>query len=154
MSSSRLAGLLTGLRLGVFAIGITVTALTVFRLATVPPPPPGSDEFATGMTIYGSAIMILSLGGAAISIILPTMVGWDDPLGFTRRQRTVLRGAGGLIGGGFSIAAVYGFVSILPSGLFVWLIFVVFAAGLVCLTLCWRTVTLLGERNGVDEEEL
>jgi hypothetical protein len=144
MNSGRTAALLTSVRIGLAGGGVIVTALTVFRLAQLPPPVGGDGEL---VAVVGSGIIVLSLGLATVCIIFPTMVGWNDPIGFSRRQRTALRGAGGLLGGGFIIAVLYGFLAVIPSGVFVWLPFIVLAAGIACVTLLWRTVEALVRRS-------
>ena len=142
--------ILTVVRIGLVIVGAGVTALTVGYLASMPPPPPNSDGFAHGMAaIFGGGIILLSLGLATITIILPTLLGRDDPLGFSRWQRLALKGAGGLIGLGLLLALVGGL-----SGVFHLLALVVVAFGVVCAMLVWRGLEIVLDRwtrtNGVD----
>lgn len=147
MPSSRLSALLTAVRVVLVAVGAGVAALTALELATMPPPPSDSDGFAHGMAaIVGSVIVVSSLGVAAVSVVLPTLLGREDPLGFNRRQRLALKAAGVLIGGGFVVGVAYGFVTIPPFGVVLWLAFVVLAAGIVCVTLVWRLAETLVRR--------
>ncbi|ATW90160.1 hypothetical protein halTADL_3459 [Halohasta litchfieldiae] len=149
MNTSRTTVVL-GVRIVLAGGGVIVTALTVFKLAQLPPPSGGDGEL---VAIIGSGIIILSLGLATVSIIIPTMVGWSDPIGFNRRQRTALRGAGGLIGSGLILAVLYGSLSVIPAGIFVWVLFIVLAAAVVSVTLLWRTVALLAGRLSHGDQD-
>lgn len=138
-SSSKRAAVLTAVRAGFAVAGVGVAVATAVWLATMPPPPPESDGFAHGMAIiFGSVIILSSLVVATVSIVLPAVLGRDDPLGFNRWQRLALRGAGALVGGGFVLGIVYGYVTIPPFGVLLWLGFVVLAAVVVGATLAWR----------------
>lgn len=135
---------LTVVRVGLVIVGIGLAGITTGWLLTMPPPPPDSDGFAHGMAaLVGSVIIVTSLGIATISVVLPTVLGRTDPLGFTRWQRHLLRAAGLLLGGGFVLGIAYGYVKMLPSGLLLWLGFVLLAAGIVCVTLAWRLAEVL-----------
>lgn len=137
MPSSWKSGLLTALRVVLVAAGVSVAAATVLELASMPPP--RGDGFAHGMAaIVGGVIIFLSLGVASVAVILPTLLGRDDPLGFDRWQRRALKGAGVLIAGGFVVGLAYGVVTNLPLGFFHWLLFVAMAAVVVGATLVWR----------------
>lgn len=104
MPSSKKSALFLAVRVVFVSVGIGVAAMTIFKLASMPPPPPESDGFAHGMAaIFGGMIIILTLGLAAIGVSLPTLLGRDDRLGFNRWQRLSLKGAGALIGGGTSL---------------------------------------------------
>jgi len=139
MPSKTTEGLLTVARLLLVGIGIGVAALTAQTLVTMPPPPPDSDGFAHGMAaIFGGVIIVLSLGLAAVGVILPTALGQNDRLGFNRWQRYALKGAGVLIGGGLVLALALGFVVELQYGIFLWLGLVVAAVVVVGVTLAWR----------------
>jgi hypothetical protein len=144
MPSNKTAVLLTGFRVVLLGAGITVAAATVLELAAMPPPPPESDGFAHGMAaIIGGTIILLSLGLAAIGVVLPTLLGRDDPLGFGGRQRFALKGAGRLIGGGILVGLAYGFVTELQYGIILWFGFVAIAVCVVCATLAWRLAEAL-----------
>lgn len=147
MSSDTIATILTAVRVGLVIFGAGVTTLTVLYLASMPPPPPGSDGFAHGMAgLFGGGIILLSLGLATISIILPTMLGRDDPLGFNGWQRLAIKVAGGMIGLGVVVALVDGL-----NGVFLLLALLVLAFGVVCATLVWRFVEVVIERRTKDE---
>lgn len=136
MSTIWKASLLTSVRIGLVIVSAGVSVLTVLYLSTMPPPPPGSDGFAHGMAaLFGGAIILGSLGLATVTIILPTLLGRDDPLGFSRLQRLALKGAGGLIGLGIVVAVVGGL-----NEVFLLLGTVVLAFGVVCTILAWRFV--------------
>lgn len=142
MSTVWNGSLLTSVRIGLVILGGGVTVLTVRYLATLPPPPPGSDGFAHGMAaLFGGAIILGSLGVATATIILPTLLGRDDPLGFNRWQRLALKGAGGLIGLGIVVAVVGGL-----NEVFLLLGTVVLAFGVVCTILAWRFVEIVSGR--------
>lgn len=139
---SAVTRILIAVRIGVVIVGAGVTALTTVYLASMPPPPPNSDGFAHGMAgIFGGGIILLSLGLATITIILPTLLGQDDPLGFNRWQRRALKGAGGLIGLGLLLALVRGL-----SGVFQLLVLVMVAFGVVCAMLVWRGLEVVLDR--------
>jgi hypothetical protein len=139
MPSDWKSALLAAVRVALAVGGVGVAAATVLYLASMPPPPPESDGFAHGMAaIIGGIILVLSLGVAAVSVILPTVLGRDDPLGFNRWQRLALKAAGVLVGGGFAVALAVGSVTNLSEGAFLWLAFVALAAAVACATLVWR----------------
>lgn len=142
MPSLTKAALLTAVRVGIVIVGTGVTALTVLELAAMPPPPPGSDGFAHGMAgIFGGLIVLSSLGIATVTVVLPTLLGWDDPLGFNRWQRLALKLAGGLVGVGIVVVLVTGL-----GGVFRLLGLVVLAFGVVSVTLVWRFVEVVTGR--------
>ncbi len=147
MPSNWKSALLTAVsvvRVGLAVAGVSVAAATVLYLASMPPPPPDSDGFAHGMAgFFGGLILVVSLGVASVSVVLPTVLGRDDPLGFDRRQRLALKGAGVLIGGGFVVAFAYGFVTNFLSGALLWLMLVALATVVVCATLVWRLGAVL-----------
>ncbi|WP_135822220.1 hypothetical protein [Halostella litorea] len=133
--------LVAAARLLLVGAGVAVAALTVEALVTMPPPPPDSDGFAHGMAaIFGSVVIVLSLGVAAVGVVLPTVLGRDDRLGFGRRQRLALKGAAVLIGGGLVAALAVGAVGGLQYGILLWLGLVVLAVLVVGATLVWRAV--------------
>lgn len=143
MSFNTITTILTAVRVGLVIFGAGVTALTVLYLASMPPPPPGSDGFAHGMAgFFGGGIILLSLGLATISIILPTMLGRDDPLGFNAWQRLAIKGAGGMIGLGVVVALVAGL-----NGVFLLLALLVLAFGVVCAMLVWRFFEVVVKRR-------
>lgn len=147
MSSDRLSATLTAVRAALFVVGVGVAAATVYQLATMPPPPPGSDGFAHGMAaIVGSVVIVLSLGLATVSVVLPALLGRADPLGFGRHQRLALKVAGVLVVGGFVVGVTFGLLTILPFGVLVWLAFVALAACVVVVTLAWRLGEVLVRR--------
>lgn len=95
--------------------------------------------------IIGTIIIVLSLGLAAVAGSLPSVIGLDHLLGFTRSQRIVLKGAAGLIVGGFLIALLYGFFAGLQFGIVLWLAIVALATTLVGITVVWRlTESVIG----------
>ena len=139
MPSNRLSALVTAVRVALAVAGVGVAAATTFELATMPPPPPGSDGFVHGMAaIVGSVVIVLGLGLAALSVVLPALLGRDDPLGFNRYQRLALKAAGVLVVGGFVVGLAFGLLTILPFGVLLWLAFVALAALVVAATLAWR----------------
>ncbi|MFD1570953.1 hypothetical protein [Halorubrum laminariae] len=141
--------LLTAVRVLAMLAGFGVTIATAIWLATMPPPPPGSDGFAHGMAaIVGSVLMVVSLFAATASAVLPAAFGRPDPLGFGRRQRRALQLAGVLIGGGFVIGVASGIASIAPFGVIAWLAFLALAAVVVAVTLCWRLAEVAAQRIG------
>lgn len=139
MPSSRLTAVITAIRALFVVAGVVVAAATVYELATMPPPPPDSDGFVHGMAaLVGSVIIVLSLGAAAVSVVLPTVLGFDDPVGFNRWQRLALKGAGVLVGGGFLLAVALAFTSGMQWGVILFLLFVALSAVVVGATLVWR----------------
>lgn len=144
MPSSKKSALFLAVRVVFVSVGIGVAAMTIFKLASMPPPPPESDGFAHGMAaIFGGMIIILTLGLAAIGVSLPTLLGRDDRLGFNRWQRLSLKGAGVLIGGGIVVGLALGFVTGLQWGIILWLGLVALAICVVIATLGWRFVEIL-----------
>lgn len=149
MSSITKSTLLNGFRIGVVLVGGGVAVLTVLRLASMPPPPPDSDGFAYGMAaIFGGGLILLSLSLATMTVILPTLLGRDDPLGFNRWQRLVLKGAGGLIGLGLGLALVMGL-----NGVVLLLALLMVAFGLVCAMLGWRGFEVVRDRRTNRENQ-
>lgn len=144
MPSRKKSVLLAAVRVAFVVGGVGIAVATVLELAAMPPPPPDSDGFAHGMAaIIGSVIIVLSLGLAAVSVILPTLLGRDDPLGFNRWQRLALKGAGGLIGGGIVVGLAYGFITELQYGIILWFVLVALAVCVVGATLVWRLAEAL-----------
>jgi len=143
-TKSTLLTVARALRAVLVVAGIGIAAATAYHLATLPPPPPESDGFAYGMAgLFGGGLILLSLGVAALSLVLPTLLGREDPIGFNRGQRLALKGAGLLLVGGFVLALVVGFVSGFVSGLVLWFGLVVLAAVVVGATLAWRLAEAL-----------
>lgn len=139
MPSRRTTRFLTALRLGLVVAGLMVAVWTVLRLLSMPPPPPDSDGFAHGMAgLIGGFLVLVSLGVAAVAVILPSLLDRADPLGFGRRQRQILRGAGVLLIGGLLVALAWGLVSGLLAGVMLWFGLVVLAALVAAVTLLWR----------------
>ena len=144
MPSSRLSTAVTAARAVLFVGGVGVAGATVFKLATMPPPPPGSDGFAHGMAaIFGGLILVASLGVAAVSVVLPAVLGREDPLGFGRYQRLALKAAGALVVGGFVVGPASGFLGRLSEGLVLLVLFVTLGAVVAGATLLWRLVEAL-----------
>ncbi|PSQ08923.1 hypothetical protein BRC93_14210 [Halobacteriales archaeon QS_5_70_15] len=131
------------MQIGLVVIGGGTAAATVFRLIAMPPPPPGSDGFAYGMAgFFGGVIITASLGLAATSIILPTLLGRDSALGFDRGQRLAVKVAGGMIGLGVLIAVVWGLQGVVPLlGLFL------LAYVTICVILVWRGIEVVRDRR-------
>ena len=137
MPSNKQSALVTAVRVVLAVAGTGVAATTFVWLATMPPP--DGDGFAHGMAaLVGGLILVASLGVAAASVALPSVVGLRDPLGFDRHQRLALKGAGVLLGGGFvgSVAATV--LGHLLDGLIFLFLSVVLAAVVVGATLVWR----------------
>lgn len=146
MSMSSLTKVTTAIRVAVVIFAAGISILTVLYLASMPPPPPESDGFAHGMAAaIGGGIILLSLGLATISIITPTLLGREDPLGFNRRQRIALKAAGGLIGLGLVIALVTGL-----NGVVLLLGLLILAFVIVCAMLIWRFGEVVAERRTVN----
>lgn len=144
MPSRRTTRFLTAVRLGVVVAGLLVAGWTVLRLLSMPPPPPDSDGFAHGMAgLIGGLLVLVSLGVAAVAVILPSLLDRTDPLGFDRRQRQLLRAAGVLLVGGLLVALAWGLVSGLLAGVMLWFVLVVVAALVVVLTLLWRVTEVV-----------
>ena len=147
MPSSKLSTVLTAARAVLFVVGVGVAGATAFELATMPPPPPGGDGFAHGMAaIFGGLILVASLGVAAVSVVLPAVLGRDDPLGFDRYQRLALKAAGVLVGGGFVVGPASGFLGRLSEGLVLLVLFVTLGAVVAGATLLWRLGEVLAKR--------
>lgn len=119
--------------------GLGVVAATVLTLVSMPPSPPESDGFVRGLAwIFGSVIVVLALGAAALGVALPSILGTDDSLGFGRGQRVLLKAAAVLGGGGFLLGLAVGFTSELQFGFLVWLSTIVLGVLVVCLAVVWR----------------
>ncbi len=147
MPSSRLSAALAAARAALFVAGVGVAAATVYKLATMPPPPPGGDGFAHGMAaIFGGLILVASLGVAAVSVVLPAALGFDDPLGFGRHQRLALKAAGTLVGGGVVLGPASAFLGRLSDGLVLTVLLVTLGAVVVGATLVWRLAEVLVDR--------
>lgn len=132
---------LLGGRALLVASGLLVAGGTVYGLATMPAPPAGSDGFVTGLAyLFGSVVVVLGLGAASLGVVLPTAVGVDDPAGFGRGQRLLLKAAAGLIGGGLLLGLAFGFATELQFGLFLWLAFVVLGVLVVLVAIGWRSL--------------
>lgn len=143
MVASRISTIITAVRVCLVIVGAIFTALTVLYLASMPSPPPGSDGFAHGMAgFFGGVIILASLSLATLSIILPTLLGLDDPLGFNARQRLALKGVGGVMGLGIAISIVFGL-----TGVVLLILLLVLGFGVVCSILGWRFIEFLGDRR-------
>lgn len=141
MAISRIRTIITALRIGLVVAGAVVTAITVFYLASMPPPK--GDGFAHGMAgLFGGGIILVSLGLATLSVILPTLLRLNDPLGFNTWQRLALKGAGIMIGLGIVMSIVFGL-----SGVMLLLLLLTLAFGVVCTILGWRFVEILNDRR-------
>lgn len=124
--------------------GLLVAAGTVYGLATMPPAPPNSEGFVQGMAyLFGSVIAALALGVATIGVVLPSVLGADDAVGFGRGQRLLLKGAAGLIGGGFIVALALGLLTELQFGLLLWLALLPLAALVAAVAVVWRAIESL-----------
>ncbi|MGM0592447.1 MAG: hypothetical protein ACQETI_12640 [Halobacteriota archaeon] len=121
------------------AAGAVLSVGTIYTLVTIPPAPPGSDGFVTGMAyLFGGIILVLSLGATGLGIALPTLVGANDPLGFNRYQRGILKVASVCFVGGFLAAVVVAVASRFELGMFVLFAGIVFGVFAVCIALAWR----------------
>jgi len=139
MPSRTVSKAITAVRALLVAAGVAVAALTVLKLATMPPPPPDSDGFAHGMAaLVGGLVIAVSLGVAAVSVVLPSLLGRADPLGFNRWQRRVLQAAGLLVVGGLVVSLAYGLLTDLLLAGVLWFGLVVVAILGVAVTLAWR----------------
>jgi len=139
MPSETVSKAITAVRALLVAAGVVVAALTVLELVSMPPPPPDSDGFAHGMAgLVGGVVIAVSLGVAAVSVVLPSLLGRGDPLGFNRLQRRVLQAAGLLVVGGFALSLAYGVLTDLLLAGVLWFGFVVIAILGVGATLVWR----------------
>lgn len=119
--------------------GIVFTGGTIYALITIPPAPPNSEGFATGMAyLFGGVILILSLGATGLGFALPTIVGADDPLEFNRYQRWILKGAGAFFVGGFFVGVAAAIGVGFSFGLLVWFATILLGAITVCFALVWR----------------
>lgn len=127
------------LRIVLFVGGFAIFAFAFLFLATMPPPPAGSDGWAHGMAaLVGGLATIVALGAGVVAVVLPTVCRRNDPLGFNRWQRRALTAAGALFGGGFVIGVAFGSLSHVGMGGLVWITFIVVAAAIVGVTLVWR----------------
>jgi len=152
MPSETVSKAITAVRALLVAAGVVVAALTVFKLVSMPPPP-DSDGFAHGMAgLVGGVVIAVSLGVAAVSVVLPSLLGRGDPLGFNRLQRRVLQAAGLLVVGGFVVSLAYGVLTDLLLAGVLWFGFVVIAILGVGATLVWRLGEVVVARlsGGVD----
>lgn len=139
MPSTRRRYALTAVRILLAGGGLVVAIATIHALATLSPPPPGSDGFVTGMAFLGgSVLVVLAAGAASLGVVLPTVLGAADPLGFGRGQRRLLKGAAGTAGGGFLLGLAVGLASELQYGLILWLGLLLLATLVVCLAVAWR----------------
>jgi hypothetical protein len=139
MPSSVRGYVLSGLRVVLVGGGGAVAAVVLFGLATMPSPPPGSDGFLSGLAyIFGSVVVVLALGAAALGVALPSLLGADDRLGFGRWQRRLLKGAGALFGGGLLVGFAVGSATEMQYGFFVWLLVLFLAVLVVVATVGWR----------------
>lgn len=124
--------------------GLLVAGGTVYGLATMPPAPPNGDGFVEGLAyLFGSMIVALGLGAATVGLVLPTALGADDPIGFGRGQRLLLKGAGLVVGGGFLVALAVGIYTELQFGLLLWLALLPIAAVVAALAVIWRGLEAL-----------
>ena len=145
MPSTKLSALVTAVRVAFVIAGVGVAATTVVWLAQMPPP--RGDGFATGMAaILGGLLIVASLGVAAVSVALPSVLGLDDPLGFGRYQRPALKAAGVLLVGGLVVGLTLGYLGRLAEGLVLLVLCVVLAAVVAAATLAWRVAELAVER--------
>lgn len=137
MTSLIKANLVAAVQIGIVVIGGGIAAVTVFWLFTMPPPPPGSDGFAYGMAgFFGGLIILVSLGLATLSVVLPTLLDRDSALGFNRWQRFGVKIAGGMIGLGVLIAVVGGL-----QGVVLLLGLLLLAYLTTCVLLVWRALS-------------
>lgn len=117
----------------VFAVG------SIYAVLTIPPPPPDSDGFATGMAyLVGGVILVVSLGVTGLGVTLPAMLGTDDPLGFNDYQRWILKIGGVFFVGGFLVNVVVALALGLETGLILWFGTILVGVLAVCLALAWR----------------
>lgn len=142
--------LLLAVRALLVVVGVAVAAATVHSLATMPPAPPDSDGFVHGMAFFfGSIIVIFALGAAGLGVVLPSVLGTDDRLGFGGGQRALLKTAGGFFAGGFLLGLLFGLVTELQFGLFLWLFAIVLGVILICAAVAWRLLeaaVMIGRR--------
>lgn len=144
MPSSLRAHALPAVRAVLVGGGLLIAGATVYQLATMPPAPPDSDGFVTGLAyLFGSIIFVLAVGASSLGVVLPTVVGAGDPLGFNRWQRLLLKAAAGLVGGGFLLGLAFGLATELQYGLFLWLATIVLGVLVVSVTVGWRAVEAL-----------
>lgn len=143
MSSTLRDYALTAIRVVLIAAGLLVAAAIVYGLATMPPAPPDSDGFVSGLAyLFGSIIFVLALGVAGLGVVLPSLVGADDPVGFGRGQRLLLKAAAVMVGGGFVLGLAFGLLTELQYGFFLWLLTILLAVLVVVVTVGWRLVEL------------
>jgi peptidoglycan/LPS O-acetylase OafA/YrhL len=145
MLNNKVTGILNGFRIGLVILAAVVSVGTMYYLATLNSPPPNSDGFAYGMAgAIGGGILFLVLGIATLSIIVPTLLGREDPLGFNRWQRLSMKVTGGLIGLGI-VAALLGGL----NGVVLLLGLLILAYCIVCVMLLWRGAEFVSERRTV-----
>lgn len=124
--------------------GLLVAAGIVYGLATMPPDPPNSDGFVTGAAyLFGTIVFVLAVGAASLGVVLPTLLGADDPLGFGRWQRRLLKAAAALGGVGFLVGLAFGLLTQLQYGFLLWLVFVFLGTLAVCLAVGWRLLEVV-----------
>lgn len=130
--------------------GLAFAGMTVYQLATMSLAPPKSDGFLTGLAFFfGSIIFVLAVGAVSLGIVLPSILGSSDPLGFNRWQRMALKGAAGMIFGGFLLALGFGILTQLQFGFFLWLAIIILATIVVVITVLWRALEV-GLRGGLS----
>lgn len=86
MPSSRRDRLLTAAQIVLAGVGVSVAAFALVRLLSIPPVPTSFEDLPTGTgAIFGTVLLVLSLGFASMAVTLPTLLGGNDSLGFNRR---------------------------------------------------------------------
>ncbi|MFB6126009.1 MAG: hypothetical protein ABEJ79_01735 [Halolamina sp.] len=147
MPSSAVRTFVTAVRVVAAAAGVAVAVLTVGWLAGIPEPPPGSDGFAYGMAgAVGGFALLVALTAVAGSVLAPTVLGLDDPLGFGRYQRLALSAAAVVVLGGLVLAVGYAVFVPASSAVVLWLALLAVADLLVAAVCCWRLVEVAVER--------
>ena len=139
MPSSLRGYVLGAVRFALVAGGTVVAGAVLYSLLTLPPEPPGGEGFVTGLAyVFGGFIVVFALGAAGLGVVLPTVLGADDPLGFGRYQRGLLKVAGGCFVGGFLVGAALALAVAFQAGLFFWLTAILLGVLAVCVVVAWR----------------
>jgi len=130
---------LTAIRGVLVLSGVVVTVAVLYSFASMPASTAEQGGFVRGLAyLFGSVFFLLALGGVGLGIVLPSLLGSGERLGFGHWQWRCLQGAGGLFLGGFAVGLAVGLATQLQFGLLVWFVAIVIGAFVVSGVLAWR----------------